>query len=246
MDEKKCSTCGDVKPLGEFNVKTSSHDGHCAQCKVCRSTARKASYKANPEKDKARSNAYYRSNTKKVRAKWAADYKANPEKFKAISAANYRTNPEKIRARVAAWVVANPEVTAIAHQRRRDLDSKNDAGISDTEMRETIRDANNMALGICAYCFKPFGETAKSKRTVDHVIPRTKGGRTVPENVVIACLSCNSKKGNRSTFSMLNDKIQPEPQRELPPETPERPFIIINGQWHLASRLPDTANMVAP
>jgi hypothetical protein len=42
--------------------------------------------------------------------------------------------------------------------------------------------------GKCAYC----GEVAKS---LDHVIPRHKGGLTVIENLVPACLSCNGHKG---------------------------------------------------
>ena len=40
----------------------------------------------------------------------------------------------------------------------------------------------------CAYC----GEPAKS---LDHVIPRHKGGLTVIENLVPACLPCNGHKG---------------------------------------------------
>src|SRR6202046_5188850 len=33
--------------------------------------------------------------------------------------------------------------------------------------------------------------------TFDHVVPRSRGGRTVWDNVVTACCSCNLKKGNR-------------------------------------------------
>lgn len=40
----------------------------------------------------------------------------------------------------------------------------------------------------CAYC----GEVAKS---LDHVTPRHKGGLTVIENLVPACLTCNGRKG---------------------------------------------------
>jgi 5-methylcytosine-specific restriction endonuclease McrA len=33
--------------------------------------------------------------------------------------------------------------------------------------------------------------------TFDHVIPKSKGGRTVWDNVVTACCACNLQKGNR-------------------------------------------------
>ncbi len=34
--------------------------------------------------------------------------------------------------------------------------------------------------------------------TIDHIIPRSKGGKTCWENVVVACKKCNLRKGNRS------------------------------------------------
>jgi 5-methylcytosine-specific restriction endonuclease McrA len=33
--------------------------------------------------------------------------------------------------------------------------------------------------------------------TVDHVIPRSRGGKSVWENIVASCASCNRRKGNR-------------------------------------------------
>lgn len=45
----------------------------------------------------------------------------------------------------------------------------------------------------CAYC------GIKIKRpTLDHIIPRSKGGKTSFENVVTCCSSCNSKKSDRT------------------------------------------------
>ncbi len=46
----------------------------------------------------------------------------------------------------------------------------------------------------CQYC----GEGFRSEDlTFDHVIPRSRGGRTSWENVVTACQGCNLDKGNR-------------------------------------------------
>jgi 5-methylcytosine-specific restriction endonuclease McrA len=46
----------------------------------------------------------------------------------------------------------------------------------------------------CQYC----GDTLPSHDlTFDHVIPRSRGGRTTWENVVTACAPCNLRKGNR-------------------------------------------------
>ena len=47
----------------------------------------------------------------------------------------------------------------------------------------------------CAYCGKEF--TLFDRETRDHVIPISKGGDNVKENIVPACQSCNSKKHNK-------------------------------------------------
>jgi len=44
----------------------------------------------------------------------------------------------------------------------------------------------------CQYC----GREA-SGLTVDHVIPRSRGGQSVWENIVASCAPCNRRKGNR-------------------------------------------------
>ena len=44
----------------------------------------------------------------------------------------------------------------------------------------------------CVYC-----GTTGGRLTLDHVVPRSKGGRTVWANVVTACAACNLVKGNR-------------------------------------------------
>jgi 5-methylcytosine-specific restriction endonuclease McrA len=46
----------------------------------------------------------------------------------------------------------------------------------------------------CQYCG---GEFVASELTFDHVVPRSRGGRTTWENVVTACSACNLLKGNR-------------------------------------------------
>ncbi len=47
----------------------------------------------------------------------------------------------------------------------------------------------------CQYCGKRYPTTDLS---LDHVIPRSQGGKTTWDNVVCACLHCNIKKGGRT------------------------------------------------
>ncbi|GMU84410.1 MAG: HNH endonuclease [Planctomycetota bacterium] len=47
----------------------------------------------------------------------------------------------------------------------------------------------------CQFCGKRF---PTSELSVDHVVPRSQGGKTTWENVVCACVRCNVKKGGRT------------------------------------------------
>lgn len=62
----------------------------------------------------------------------------------------------------------------------------------------------------CQYC----GDTFRTQDlTFDHVIPRSRGGRTSWDNIVTACQECNIQKGNAlpSEVGMypLNEPLQP-------------------------------------
>ena len=52
------------------------------------------------------------------------------------------------------------------------------------------RDANT-----CQYCGKRF---TTSELSLDHVIPRSRGGNSSWENLVCACIKCNVRKGGRT------------------------------------------------
>ena len=45
----------------------------------------------------------------------------------------------------------------------------------------------------CAYC-----GASKEKLSIDHIIPKSKGGKMTFENCVAACRACNLKKGGRT------------------------------------------------
>jgi len=47
----------------------------------------------------------------------------------------------------------------------------------------------------CQYCGRKF---KTSDLSIDHVVPRSRGGRTAWPNVVCACLTCNVRKGGQT------------------------------------------------
>jgi 5-methylcytosine-specific restriction endonuclease McrA len=66
----------------------------------------------------------------------------------------------------------------------------------------------------CAYC-----GTSSGRLTLDHVVPRSRGGESIWENVVTACAPCNLRKGDR-----LLDEVRME-LRYLP-KTPTPALFI--------------------
>lgn len=58
----------------------------------------------------------------------------------------------------------------------------------------------------CQYCGKKF---PKRKLNLDHVIPRSRGGKSTWENVVCSCFKCNRKKGGRTPAEAGMKLIRP-------------------------------------
>lgn len=68
----------------------------------------------------------------------------------------------------------------------------------------------------CAYCDK------RRADTVDHVIPRSRGGQHVWDNVVAACRKCNAAKANK-LLSELDWTLKWEPH------TPKGTYWLVIG-----------------
>lgn len=64
------------------------------------------------------------------------------------------------------------------------------AHVGITKHRLFLRDRH-----LCAYCGTAFADT---DLTVEHILPVSRGGRMSWTNVVTACRSCNTRKGNRT------------------------------------------------
>jgi len=63
----------------------------------------------------------------------------------------------------------------------------------------------------CQYC------GARSNLTVDHVIPRSKGGASSWENIVASCAPCNRRKGDRTPAqaNMHPSRAPRQPRAEI-------------------------------
>lgn len=133
----------------------------------------------------------------------------------------------------ALGAIAMPSVIrllkAIAHRRRR----------GPRFSRENVYAREK---GRCAYCGT---KVSRIDATYDHVVPRALGGKTTWENIVIACMPCNQRKGGR-TPEQARMKLRTKPVRPhalpgthtlgLPKGSmPEswRQYLSSMAYWHL-------------
>lgn len=110
-------------------------------------------------------------------ARGRARYARNPEHGKAL-ARKYQQSP-------------NGRAVVLAANRRRRALERGAPGVVTAAQWRTICEVDGWK---CEYCGKALTEKTA---TMDHVIPLTKGGEHDPGNIVPACRSCNSRKGNR-------------------------------------------------
>lgn len=76
-----------------------------------------------------------------------------------------------------------------------------------SRMRGNTLLADAPIKGECVYCFEP-------ARGFDHVIPRGRLGWDDPDNIVIACYSCNTSKNNRTPEEWLAGMKAPRTKRQ--------------------------------
>jgi len=189
-----CSTCGELKPQGQFSPR--SRGGYQTSCKSCSSDRGKKWNKDNPERSSAN------------RARWDA---ANPGRRREISRRwdsnnrDKRNNLDPCRKAAKAdttrrWVQANPEKRRAGSslRRARALNSAVDRHVTVLWLRE--RDGD-----LCHYCHKvlDFVNQGPLFVNLEHKIPLFRGGAHSESNCVLACRTCNLRKGKKTDQEFL-------------------------------------------
>jgi hypothetical protein len=75
-------------------------------------------------------------------------------------------------------------------------------------LRQWRRTLHRYTDHCCIYC----GNRSES---IDHVMPQSRGGLSVTENCVPACLACNGRKGDADAFSWYRRQSFYDPRRAM-------------------------------
>lgn len=71
----------------------------------------------------------------------------------------------------------------------------------------------------CFYCrvemvFK--GRRNGKFMTMDHLIPKSLGGKLTEDNIVAACLACNKARGNKSVYEFVKEQEKKRTKEQEP------------------------------
>lgn len=163
-------------------------------------------YKDKEDKNK-RMKQYYIENKDWINSKAKKYYQNNRERIIEQSKKYYNNNAEKTKERIKEWNRNNPkkkrrynnkyfktEKGKACRQRVNITRRTQEKKIINTLNLEEWIDILKQYKFRCAYCGKEFNLFDRPTR--DHIIPISRGGDNIKENIVPACQSCNSKKKN--------------------------------------------------
>lgn len=127
---------------------------------------------------------------KMCRAERQRAYKAaNKEKIAEHHRAWRAANKERVADRLRAYRAANAEKIRARNfgRRARKANAEGKYTVADTELQYKRQ------KGRCYWCSTKVGKSYHA----DHIVPLSRGGSNRPENIVIACPSCNTSRQNK-------------------------------------------------
>ena len=161
----------------------------------------KAWLKKNPNKVKEYSKRNYAKNGHKHKEankkfKQGLAYKLGQKKYREINKASLnlrsriwqRDNKERVKENKNNWLKLNPN-KPIEYVHARHSREQKAIGIFTAQEWERVQ---NQYGNICLWC-----ESKPERLSADHVIPLSRGGTNLIENIQPLCAKCNSKKNTR-------------------------------------------------
>jgi 5-methylcytosine-specific restriction endonuclease McrA len=141
--------------------------------------------------------------------KW---HKANPERVRQHKRRYSAKNPRTPQERKRLWdnyVAVNRE-RYLASKRERKRNNRSQNNQWESKRRAIKRGASAVdcavkfaELSLERFCRWCCGTLTEENRTVDHIVPLSRGGEHKPENLCASCYPCNYSKGKKLVHEWL-------------------------------------------
>lgn len=140
----------------------------------------------NPGATDARLAAFLAANPgygTKNSARWRA---ANPDRDAALNRATYERNKDKTKARAKVWKKQNPEWFTLNNRARRAKKAGSNGYHTQAQIDAMLEDQH----GECNVCRVDI----RGGYEADHIMPISRGGSNLIENIQLLCMPCNRRK----------------------------------------------------
>jgi hypothetical protein len=216
---KRCSKCNLEFPstVEFFFKRPDGKDGLSSRCKKCAQAATLSSIKRNRDGYRNYHRNWRANNRDKSLSSSRKYNQAHREERAESQNKRYWKNAEANRQRNRLWRKNHPEAGREWYRRNANYRFKNQRrrakknGVPNTLTHHDWQQCLSHFNHCCTYCGTPPGLFKDLQITMDHWIPLDSVNcpGTVPENVVPACVSCNSSKRNRNPCEWVFEKFGP-------------------------------------
>ncbi len=206
ITEKRCSACGEVKPIDQFPKNKNRSFGVGPYCKQCKNQKERTRKHNNPEREHEKRLAWNLANHEKKLESGRKWQSKNIERHRASGRKRISENKEKHNEKGRKWKSDNPEKRKASDKKwkaknkyklrqydhKRRSWKKESGGVITAKQEKELFEFYNYT---CLCCGRKEPEI---KITLDHVIPLFVGGLNIIENSQPLCLSCNSRKHTKT------------------------------------------------
>jgi 5-methylcytosine-specific restriction endonuclease McrA len=207
---KTCTKCGREFPATLEYFQKHKKNRLRPDCKTCAAIRKKqyylehriailakdkAQYDADPEAERQRVRDYaatHRDQEKARASKWVAENKDH----KAAYDREYRArNLDHITEHQKEWYANNGTKVRARNARRRALEMLADGSFTTSDIRLLY----TTQKGLCWWCGNPLNNDYH----IDHRLALTRGGTNNPNNLCLACPTCNRSKHNKLPWEWI-------------------------------------------
>lgn len=205
--EKRCTKCGEMKPLSAFGIRSRAKDGLNYQCRACNCANRIKWDKNNPDKKRALTKKWKDNNKDKVRASNARYGVENREKIRKRNMAYKANNKDKVL-EAAKRLYEETKDRVLARQKLRRQENRPKMNAKAAKERAAKLQAtpswltkDHLTFMEVTYAMaKVLTDATGVQHHVDHICPLTSEevcGLHVPWNLRVIPAKDNLSKGNR-------------------------------------------------